>query len=564
MLKKTLFLTFFLCGCSLFSAMAFDLSQLQNDLKPVTGTIIMPIGEEFLIDIDASANLGQGDIMTLVVPGERIIQPQSKEVLGVIDQPIGFLQVTRVKSGYSYVKLLSTGVTPKTGDKIIRFEQVPAALSYLPTSQSRAEQIKAVLPQFRWQDQASEENPLLTFKLENNQLSINGPKDALLYQYALGSDQLTTVFKPEQPEVIAYTGEESTGLLQAAADKLIGAILPGKTQLTDQAAGARKLLSDSWLSPPLKGHAVGIAVEDFDGDGQTEIAYALSEQLIIATIVDGQYQQKTDIKIPRGLKLLTLETTDLDQNGLPELYLTAASGQNLKSFAVEYTDGSYNVFAENLDWYLRSIVDPDSGKILIGQTRGMNDNDFTGQPFKISRTENRLSAGEEIQLAAGVNLFSFAPFKDGKDQLRYAYLDTADKLIVSSEYWQGIWQSTDDFGGSEIMLEENQENSATDPTFISPRLLLTANNQVVVVQNIGPRLFTRTKSFNSNRLVALQWDGSAMSESWSTSNQPGYLADYAIGDANNDGKTDIVMLIQTSRGHILKDASLHLTSYTLE
>ena len=42
--------------------------QLKNDFSVINGIIIMPVGTEYLIDLDASSNLQTGDILTLVMP----------------------------------------------------------------------------------------------------------------------------------------------------------------------------------------------------------------------------------------------------------------------------------------------------------------------------------------------------------------------------------------------------------------------------------------------------------------------------------------------------------------
>ena len=76
--------------------------ELVRDFKPVSGIVIMPIKNEFLIDLDASRGITVGDVFAVVQPGEPIIHPETKQVIGSLDEVKGFLQVTRVKSGYSY------------------------------------------------------------------------------------------------------------------------------------------------------------------------------------------------------------------------------------------------------------------------------------------------------------------------------------------------------------------------------------------------------------------------------------------------------------------------------
>jgi len=68
--------------------------QLKRDFSPISGIIIMPVGGNYLVDLDASSSLQEGDILTLVIPGEKIIHPVSQKVIGTLDIVKGFLQVT--------------------------------------------------------------------------------------------------------------------------------------------------------------------------------------------------------------------------------------------------------------------------------------------------------------------------------------------------------------------------------------------------------------------------------------------------------------------------------------
>ena len=47
-------------------------------------------------------------------------------MIGSVDNVVGFLQITRIHSGYSYAKVLTEGLQPDNGAQIKRFEQVPA------------------------------------------------------------------------------------------------------------------------------------------------------------------------------------------------------------------------------------------------------------------------------------------------------------------------------------------------------------------------------------------------------------------------------------------------------
>jgi hypothetical protein len=146
--------------------------QLKKDFSPIAGAIIMPIGEEYLINLDASVNLHVGDILTLVMAGEKIFDPQTKQVIGTIDQPKGYLQVTKIKSGYSYAKLLTQGLHPEKGDRVQRFDQVPTKCEATQSNSQFADNLKTALPNLKWLSDTDKTDALLFFVLDDNTLKI--------------------------------------------------------------------------------------------------------------------------------------------------------------------------------------------------------------------------------------------------------------------------------------------------------------------------------------------------------------------------------------------------------
>lgn len=131
---------------------AADIDAIGKDFEPLSGYVIMPVQGEFLIDLDAGKGVAAGDLFSVVKPGEKIIHPVTKEVLGSLDEVKGLLQVTRVKSGYSYARPLGETKGIAKGDAVRRFENVSAALwDYTGQGEAFFAELKAALPALEWQ-----------------------------------------------------------------------------------------------------------------------------------------------------------------------------------------------------------------------------------------------------------------------------------------------------------------------------------------------------------------------------------------------------------------------------
>ncbi len=540
--------------------------QLLNDFAPTSGYIIMPIGDEYLVDLDASTSLQTGDILTVVEAGEKVVHPITKEILGSLDLPKGFLQVTRIKSGYSYAKLLMADTPPQKGDQVRRYEQVPA--QFISAGEDGAkihQQLKTELPQLEWLDGNSTTEPLLTFELNADQLKVKGSNSQVIHSYKLADGRFVA---PAPAAAATELPKEKVRPLQKAVNTVMDAILPGSDD-RDPTQGIirqdEQRRAGIWMSPSIQGEPVGIAAADFDQDGQTEIALAMNNRIQFGRNIRGQYQPTSELEIPTGISLLSLDSLDLDGNGQPELYLTAERQGELSSLAVEYIGNSYQITITDLPWYLRATNLPGQGEVLLGQRRGKGENHFTGKPFIIVRENRNLRIKEEVQLPEWVNIFSFTSFQADDGQQLYAYLSAGDYLKVTTAAGEVLWESGDYFGGTEtrIQPERPSQNELVQPTYIPPRIYRTPSGEILVTQNDGLRTLQRFRRFKESRLIALTWNGHTLVESWRTSDQGGYLSDFTLADSDNDGSEEIVMAMQFKHKGLLQKARSAIVSYEM-
>jgi hypothetical protein len=514
----------------LFPALAFaELPmQVESDYSVLDGTVVMPLNDEYIVDLDSSDGLHVGDILTVVAKGERITHPVSQELLGYVYLPKGFLQVTRVSSGYSYAKNLSSEVEPKTGAQVRRFEQVPALfVDKKDDDGAFSSQMKADLPQFKWLEAGDDAQPLLVFTLKNDSLVVKTSEEHLLHSYTVSDNQhLVAKAEPVRRSYVSEAPKPKRRPLEQASHSLLSLLniadddsfSPENLGVIRQSAQTKRGV---WMSPNLSGNPVGVAVADLDGDGLQEIAVAL-------------------------LKILSMDVLDLDGDGRQELYLTAVVKYQLSSFVVEFNGSDYDIVIDRVRWYLRSIESFDQKRVLVGQEISNDEKSFEGKPFYVHREGKRLVRGEEIDLPGLINMYSFLPFTDKEGKQYYAYLSNGDYLRVVSTTGEALWASGEFYGGSESCFN-NREGTDVDsviPTCIRSRLIKTEDNEFLVAQNDGQRLMERWRKYKKSQLVSLSWNGFSMVENWRTATQQGYLGDFAFADADNDGRNEVVMAVK--------------------
>lgn len=572
---KSMFKLFLLVLLSCPIAAFAELPEfVQSDFAVLSGVVVMSINDEYIVTLDDRGNLHIGDILTLVKPGKKVFHPETREILGSIDDVVGFLQVTRIHSGYSYARTLTDGLQPEAGAPFKRFEQVPAFLKAdQEADQDLARELQVNLPQFRWLNKAEADQALLTFDLQASDLDVRSLQGDSLHRYQVTEDQqlASTMTSTPRPYVSSQP-EPKPKPLQQLANALVGTITKTKDERfaeMDQAI-LRQRQSDRkgiWMGPNIPGHPIGLTVADLDGDEQQEVAVLLEEKILIARIIEGKFEVLAEVDTPNILNCLSIDALDLDQDGLSELYLSALAGDRPSSFVVQFEGGKYVIAIEGVRWLLRAVNLPgEEGRSLVGQRVGNINNAFAGDVFHVARKGKELVEGDDIALPEDLNLFNFTTFIDDKQQVHYAYLTNGDYLKVVSADGETLWESAGYFGGSEDSLKLDKVRRDDDPTstYMPLRMVTMPGNEILVAQNDGQRMVQRFRRFKQSRVVSLSWNGFALTENWQTASQQGYLGDFLLADADNDGRTELVMAIKYKHGGLTEVARSSIVIYELD
>ncbi|PLX93116.1 MAG: hypothetical protein C0619_04735 [Desulfuromonas sp.] len=564
----------FLCLLFFLSAPVSGFAQIPqsmaDDFSPLDGYVIMPVDQEYLVDLDASKGLREGDILTLVEQGEKVIHPVTKEILGSLDRAKGFLQVTRLKAGYAYARLLSADIVPQKGDPIRRYEQVPAQITGLQSPLDT--ELKATLPHLEWLDEVTSETPQLVFGLVGKRLVVKDSAGMVLKSYPFLGEEPALISPPVETHVASAPVAASAPSIAPAAGPVgipTAGIVPadGSAQKSQTPAIIQQAKQESglWMGPNLRGNQVGFSVGDFDGDGRQETAIATEDYLLINELVQGVLTQEAKVEFAKGTSLLSVDTIDLDGNGLPELYLSAASGNKLSSQVVEFSNGSYKNTISGMPWFFRVGELPGEGRTLLAQPVAEGEDPYSENMFRVLRSGNELTEGQSVPLAKEVNVFSFLPLADAEGQQLYAYLTKGDYLKVITATGDDLWESSEYFGGSKVSFYATDPDGQelVTPVYVQQRLLKTTNGDIISAQNEGNRTLQRFRTYQKSRIVALGWNGFAMQERWRTADQEGYLADFALADADNDGQVELVTLMQYQRKNLIRKGRSTVVIYEL-
>jgi hypothetical protein len=554
---------------------ATDNAALSRDFAPHSGYLVGTAGEEYLIDLDARQQIAVGDLFTVVTPGEPIVHPVSKAVLGSPDTVKGILQVTRVKAGYSQCRALGKAPDLRRGDTVRRFLNIDALFwDYTGKGEPYFEELLVTLPQLQWQSyRATQErrpaapsqvaSAALYFILTGQGLEVRAPDFSLLHSYPAA---VAVAGAPvAAPVVQAPAGAAVTSLAPPSGRPVpvrpVGALPGPASRVPDAEVGPY------WTSPQLKGTPVGLEVGDLDGDGQQEIAVAFADRVEISRLVRGSYRLLAVVPWGGSLRAYHLDGADLQKNGRMQLFVSAVTGSgNLSGVGIAWEGGAYRITRNKIPWHLRRMVLPGEGVVLVGQEMGGAGQEFAGPVFRVGLADDRLVEGDPVATPKQSNLYDFTPLATAGTPC-FAALDADGYLKLAR--WDGgdTVSSVDRTGGSESYLEldeDSQSGGERRVRYLPARIEAAARGELLVPANSGSSLLSRTRTFSKSQLQALVPDGGALREVWHTSVEKSYLADFRIAEVDNDGRRLLVTLVAFPESNpfgISRKAALHV--YTL-
>jgi TolB-like protein len=342
-----------------------------------------------------------------------------------------------------------------------------------------------------------------------------------------------------------------------------------------------------WKSQQFSNEFKGVDIGDVNGDKLNETVFIDTNTIFIYQKKDNAFKLVQQLKGNRYDSYISLDVADVNGNGIPEIIVSSYSGQEVSSFVVEYKNGKFETIASRLPWFMRVIQNSESGPILLGQLRGI-DNPFDTPIYEIVWNGGTYREGRRMKIPQGLSIYGMTMDRLGSAGAeRIIALNSDDYLCIFEQTLKPLskvlvfggseefrWKSEEPFGGSNTTIEPvNRATSGeidNKTYFINSRILTYDTNkdgkrEIIIPKNISSsgRMFQNLKLFTSAEVYNLEWDGLGIVESWKTKKISGYIADYQFKDIDNDGANDIVLALVLSTGGSIQQRSV-IVSYSLQ
>ncbi len=280
----------------------------------------------------------------------------------------------------------------------------------------------------------------------------------------------------------------------------------------------KKIGQSDKIADELFGVVAGDTNEAGDGD---VIAYG-ARTIYIYRLKGTEFLPYTRVSRPLSHHFLNVEAVDLDGDGKKEIVVTDLIGEKVESFVLKRKGDVYEPAAEKIPYYIVALPDWKGKPAVIGQSPGI-DAPFQGKFALLQWTGSGFKAGENLPqntdllpLAGGVIGTSSARFgKEWKllytdEMSRLRIVDAGGKSEFKSKKAYGMGIDAFEWGPVQFMEGKKKAYLLRK----APRLAATvADAPLVLVPEVKKGLLNvTTGSYESTRLVLLDWDGGEFAE----------------------------------------------------
>ncbi len=255
------------------------------------------------------------------------------------------------------------------------------------------------------------------------------------------------------------------------------------------------------------------------------------------------YLQGSELKLLANIpykvfeKVIAVDTADLDNNGIPEVYVTVMNGDALVSQVWTVEGASLKQIAGSLPYFFRAVTSGGGAKKLYAQQISHRE-DFFGDVSEVIKTGEGYQLGHPIKLPKEGYLYNFNLIRGFKGEANTIIIDRNRYLKVFTPSGEEIGKSSEEYSGSETHFRRSdldsmrRGESGFRNVYLDQRIIVKANGELLVPKNSGSWYALSKHKYANNSLFCFAWDGASLEEKWHTSQIGFYLADFAYDEGS--------------------------------
>lgn len=311
----------------------------------------------------------------------------------------------------------------------------------------------------------------------------------------------------------------------------------------------------------------GMTVCDADGDGKNEIFILDKYKVHVYSFEQGKLVEKGEMRFPNRNDPLHITSIDSNRDGRAEILITTLD-EAPNAYVYEYSGGNFTPKVERSPYFLNVIdMPPNYTPTLVAQRLSHLGGFRSTDAKEAYISKGKIVTGRHIPLPQFGNIYNIAYLPEG-DTHKLILLDRFNRLKVFTKENAPDSSSEQSYNSSAVPISlgaavvpglESNRNVMDEQYYYLPIGMKVTNifsqgDKYEVLMNkdvsIASQVFARFKSFTQGEIHSMYWDGTGLNLAWKTRRIKGTVVSYDICDADNDGKLDLAVLVNTYPGAI--------------